>query len=173
MKSTRRILLFLAIGLPLLVISYFAPSAYRKSQMDAEVDRLCAVDGGIKVFERIFLPSEKFDQFGNPNVPLSSSKAVQFSPYVIDAELSEVTKGDPSGRGTPTLRRYTSKIVRISDGKVLGIAVGYSRFGGESEGPWHPSSYTGCTEEPGKQLSRAVIARMPRKNRRQERGCLR
>ena len=111
------------------------------------------------MFENVSLSPDQFDQFGNPNVPLSTSKSAQLSPFVVVAEVSELVKGDPSGRGRPALHRATSKVVRVSDRKVLGEAIGYYRFGGESEGPWHPSSYMGCTEEPGKHLNRAVFVR--------------
>jgi hypothetical protein len=151
----------LLVGVVLLLIAYFAPSAYRKAQMDKEVDRLCALDGGSRVFERVLLPSDKFDQFGYPNVPLSSSKGAQSASYVVDTELSELVKGNPTGRGAPSLHRFSSKIVRVSDKKILGEAVGYYRFGGDPEGPWHPSSYTGCTEEAGKNLIRAIFRKIP------------
>ena len=35
-----------------------------KSDLDAEVKRLCAIDGGIKVYEKVKLPANKFDQYG-------------------------------------------------------------------------------------------------------------
>ena len=142
-----------------ILISYFGPSAYRKTQADKEVDRLCAMDGGLKVIEKVLLSSDKFDQFGNPLVPLSTSKAAQSSAYVLDASVIEIVKGGSGGSGEPAIHRFTSKAIRVSDKKVLGVAVGYYRFGGEPEGPWHPSSYTGCTEEPGKQINRAVFSR--------------
>ena len=51
-------------GLSILVAAYFGPSSYRKAQMDKEVDRLCAVDGGIKVYETVKLPADQFNEWG-------------------------------------------------------------------------------------------------------------
>jgi hypothetical protein len=38
-----------------------------KGGLDAEVDRLCAIDGGIRVYERVTLPPDKFDKWSQIN----------------------------------------------------------------------------------------------------------
>ncbi|UJP03539.1 MAG: hypothetical protein LZF85_03550 [Nitrosomonas sp.] len=38
-----------------------------KARLDREVDRLCAIDGGIKVYETVVLPADKFDKSGRIN----------------------------------------------------------------------------------------------------------
>ena len=148
------------VGFVTLVVIYFGPSEYRKAQMDKEVDRLCALDGGIKVYERVILPEDKFDRFGNPAVPLSTSTNAKTAHYVLVAKLEELVKGGPNDRGQATLHRFSSKAIRVSDDRVLGEAVGYYRRGGDTEGPWHISHYTGCTDEPGKKLAREIFVRM-------------
>lgn len=155
----RRAFAIASISLVLAIAAYFGPSAYRKGQMDAEVDQLCAVDGGIKVYEQVSLPANRFDGFGDPDIPLASSKSASLSDYVLIAEVRVLVAGGHDGRGAPSLSRFVSKAIRVSDKKILGEAVGYYRFGGDPVGPWHPSSYTGCTYEPGKKLSRAVFAK--------------
>jgi len=161
LASSRTRVISALLAIAILLIAYFGPSAYRKSQMDKEVDRLCAVDGGIKVFERILLSADKFDLFGNPNVPLSTSRGAEASAYVVVAEIEVLVRGSTSGRDVPSLNRFVSKAVRASDKKILGEAIGYYRFGGDPAGPWHPSNYTGCTHEPGKNLNRAVFLKAP------------
>jgi len=156
----KRATLLLAVFL-LPPIVYFGPSGYRKAQMDKEVDRLCAVDGGIRVFEHVLLPSSKFDQFGFPTVPLTTSKAAKDADFVIDDEIVEVVKGDLHGRSTPSLHKSLTKVVRVFDKKVLGTSIGYYRYGGDPDGPWHPSHYMGCTEELGKRLVSAVFSKSP------------
>ena len=37
-----------------------------KMNLDAEIDRRCAVDGGIKVYETVQLPPEQFEKSGDP-----------------------------------------------------------------------------------------------------------
>ena len=54
------------IGLLALTTGCSGPS---KSELDAEVKRLCAIDGGIKVYETVTLPSERFDEHGNVRIP--------------------------------------------------------------------------------------------------------
>jgi len=39
-------------------------TSYAKMKMDAEVDRLCAIDGGLKIYETVSLPPEKFNKYG-------------------------------------------------------------------------------------------------------------
>ena len=50
----------LATLLLLLPLATACASGPSKSELDAEVKRLCAIDGGIKVYERVALPEEKF-----------------------------------------------------------------------------------------------------------------
>ena len=38
-----------------------------KGQLDDEVKRLCAIDGGVRVYETVTLPPEKFNQWGEIN----------------------------------------------------------------------------------------------------------
>lgn len=148
---------FLCVGFLLLVAVYFGPSAYRKSKIDSDVDRMCATDGGVKVYERAPLPAESFDRFGTPLVPLSTWKTASSSPYVLEEHLQELIAGDERGRGSPGLIRSVSKVIRASDKKIMGEAVSYYRIGGDPEGPWHISHYTGCTKEPGKKLTHAIF----------------
>jgi hypothetical protein len=56
------------------------------SQMaaDSEVRRLCAIDGGIKVYERVVLPAARFDQWGNASIP--AKEALNYSsPFGLNA----------------------------------------------------------------------------------------
>ena len=76
---------------------------------------------------------------------------------MVDAVVIELIKGDPDGFSKPGLHQFTSKVIRNSDKKILGVAVGYYRIGGGPDGPWHPSSYTGCTSEAGKRLIREIF----------------
>jgi hypothetical protein len=96
----------------------------QKAYYDAEIDRLCAIDGGINVYETVKLPPERFDQRWNEYL------------YVREPTTYIRTESE-----NPSLLRDTSKIIRRSDGKVLGEYVSYVRRGGDLPGPGHPSSY--------------------------------
>ena len=41
---------------------FYATFFTEKDRLDREVKRLCAMDGGIRVYEKITLPADKFDQ---------------------------------------------------------------------------------------------------------------
>ena len=147
MFASMRKALFLYLGILILLIVYFAPGAYRKAKMDEEVDRLCSTAGGIKVYERVLLPANKFNRWGDPDVQRASNfRAAGGHDYFLEDDLRALVKGNPSGKGDPTLHRFYYRVVRNSDRKVLGEAISFSRFGGDADHPFHPSSYVGCTE---------------------------
>lgn len=105
-----------------------------KDRLDAQVREMCAKDGGMKVYEKVTLPSEKFDQFGVVNVPIKAL-AKEWDDFFYEWDTVYYKKGNPA------LWRSHFKLVRRSDGKLLGESVAYSRRGGDFPGPWHDSSY--------------------------------
>jgi len=112
-------------------------------QLDEEVRRLCAIDGGIRVYETVKLPAERFDQWGQVNFYRPTQKENALGPeYVFQWDLQYIRTGEPS------LHRSHRLVLRRSDGKLLGESIGYSRGGGDLPGPWQPSSFS-CPEEYG------------------------
>jgi hypothetical protein len=112
-----------------------------KDRLDAEVRRLCALDGGVKVYEKVSLPSDRFDKYGIVSVP-ERGKATPADKYFYE------TKQDILVKGNPELWRWHATLQRREDLKVLGESVSYTRRGGDLPGPWHPSSFT-CPENVG------------------------
>ena len=125
--------------------------------MDKEVDRLCAVDGGIKVYDKIPLPLERFNQWGDPLIPIAGIPGSAKEPYLLEIQSRVLVKGDPYGIGMPTLSRFHARVIRQSDGKSLGEVTSYLRTGGDPGGPWNPSSYNGCSEGGDKALKQRVF----------------
>ncbi|WP_459950299.1 hypothetical protein [Denitratisoma sp. agr-D3] len=113
-----------------------------KAELDAEVRRLCAMDGGVKVYEKVKLPPEKYnkllDKFGRLKIP-RKNEAKASDEYYDECEVHYYMKGNPE------LSRDKCWIVRRSDGKILGELVIYGRGGGDFSGPWHGSSFM-CPE---------------------------
>jgi hypothetical protein len=105
-----------------------------QAELDAEVRRLCAQDGGVRVYETVKLPSDRFDQFGKIRIPLKAD-AKPADEYYIDWSVHYYR------RGNPEVSRDDFKIIRRSDGKTLGQAIYYGRGGGDRTGPWHESSF--------------------------------
>jgi hypothetical protein len=135
----------------LLVVGITACHAER-DRLDAEVRRLCALDGGIKVYEKVRLPPERFDQYGIVAVP-ERAKAKPTDDFIFEV------KQDYLVRGNPELWRWHAVLIRQKDLKVLGESISYTRRGGDLPGPWHPSKST-CPEGAGiVAVKRAVFSR--------------
>jgi hypothetical protein len=107
----------------------------RKFYYDAEVRRLCAIDGGVKVYETVTLPADRFDTYGNVNV-YSIRSAKPTDEYYYEKENEALKTGNPS------VNRITTQIIRRSDGKVLGESIRYSRGGGDLPLPSQPSAFS-------------------------------
>ncbi len=115
----------------------------KKLYWDARVRALCAMDGGIRVYETVRLTPDLLDQFGRINIP-EKSKAEANDKYYYIKKTLYLRKNDPK-----ILRMHT-QVVRRNDEKLLGEIVRYGRGGGDLPGPWHPSNFT-CpspTEKP-------------------------
>ena len=48
----------------ILLIAALLLSGCEKARLDQQVKELCAKDGGIKVYETVKLPADRFDQWG-------------------------------------------------------------------------------------------------------------
>ena len=107
-----------------------------RSELDSEVNRLCGIDGGIKTYETVKLPPQKFDNYGAVNVPLQKY-AKPDDEYYYRWERTYYK------RGNPEIWRDHFLLYRAVDHKLLGEAISYSRRGGDIPSPMHESSY-GC-----------------------------
>ena len=94
-----------------------------KDRLDAEARRLCAIDGGIKVFETVTLPAEKFHPNGVPRISDKDDKG--FGYFETASQKNLKTNFDK-----PTLIRHEYQVVRTRDQKVIAISVVYRRRGG-------------------------------------------
>lgn len=112
-------------------------SGCEKARLDQEVDRLCRIDGGLKVYEKVKLPKENFDERG---APIWRSKDRRFY-YAGDRFYTE-SEDQMIVTGNPDLIRIEIRLVRTSDNAVLGRSVSYTRRGGDIPNPFHPSHYT-------------------------------
>jgi hypothetical protein len=133
----------------LISITVYAMFFSEKARLDREVDRLCAIDGGIKVYETVKLPAEKFDQYGQIRVP-AKWLAKPEDEYYYEGTTKYLIKGNPE------LLQLRTQMYRRSDDRLLGESILYVRRGGDMPGPWHPSSFScpGSTD-----LSRRIFIR--------------
>lgn len=133
----------IALSILISILSACATPTQSQVELDSEVRRLCAIDGGVKVYESVELPREQYDVQGNPRLP-SKATAKPTDAYYFEREYSELTRS-----GNASITRTVAKIVRRSDQKVLGTSTWYSRAGGDPVGPWHPSSFICPVISPG------------------------
>jgi hypothetical protein len=129
----------------ILLLWPFVASCATPTQMnlDAEVRRLCAIDGGVRVYETVSISPENFDQKGSVKFFRPSRGEYALGPdYVFKEEKHYYKKGEYE---KPAMWRIRTQILRRSDMKLLGEAVTYTRRGGDMPGPWHPSNFT-CPE---------------------------
>ena len=123
-----------------------------KSELDSEAERLCAIDGGVKVYEKVMLPARNFDRFGN--VPLRSKEyATPEDQYYLVSQTHYYRQGNPG------FWRTVYQLIRRSDGKVLGESVYYARRGGDMRvpSPRHESSFSCPKPGDGPGLDRSVF----------------
>ena len=108
-----------------------------KSELDEEIRRLCATDGGIKVFEQVPLPQDKFNQYGQINFfrPTQGENSLG-AEYLFTSEVAYYR------RGNPEMSRTHYQVIRKADNKLLGELIRYGRGGGDMPGPWHGSSFS-------------------------------
>jgi hypothetical protein len=147
--ATHRTVFLLAA---VIATSWLAGCERAKTRLDREVDRLCAIDGGVKVFETVEVPPEYLPDRGEI-FPQYANRPFE-ERYGPEYQLKTATKYLIDGN--PSLRRHEAYLIRKSDSKVLGQSVAYSRVGGDLPGPAHPSSY-GCPPTAQLGLGRQVF----------------
>ncbi len=122
-----------------------------KILMDKKVDRLCAKDGGVKVYEMVTLSSDMFDKYRYIDIP-PKRKIKPEDEYYYTRETKYLIEGNPS------MWRSHHRIYRKSDKKLLGESIRYARRGGDLPGPWHKSFY-GCPNisKENKQIEKLIF----------------
>jgi hypothetical protein len=112
---------------------FFWPS--EKDHLNAQMAELCKIDGGVKIYERVKLPADAFNQWGGLKTPKSIKKGNEYVSQIADiyessTEKANIKNGDPF-KGEGSLARYLTKVVRVTDKKILAEYVSYSRAGGD------------------------------------------
>lgn len=106
----------------------------KKMYWDAKVRKLCAIDGGVKVYETVELTPDLLDKFGRIRIPFES-KVCPTDLYLREMDVENL------GYKNPKLTRTKHMIIRRSDGKLLGESISYGRGGGDLPGPWEGSYF--------------------------------
>lgn len=135
------------------VMGLAACGSLQKAELDREVDRLCAIDGGVHVYEVVGLPKENFGPNGEvfPQYRGRLLSQGRFGPEFRVVFVDKVLVA-----GNPALQRINTQIVRKVDDKLLGEVVIYRRSGGDLPGPAAASRYS-CPVGPDFGLERKVF----------------
>lgn len=131
--------------------AFIAYGEFRKWQLDREVDRLCAIDGGIHIYEQVRLPKESFGPDGGvfPRYRHLLPQGGELGPDFYSKSQQDILMS-----GSPSLVRSQIEIIRRTDNKVIARRINYMRGGGDIPGPWAPSSHQ-CDQvlDPKRQLN--------------------
>jgi hypothetical protein len=124
----------LAVGFAILSVPALISNGV-KAHYDRQVQELCAKDGGIRVYETAPLTPDLMDKAGRIWIP-DKERLKSTDEYYYESEDRYYRQGNP------TLLQSRYRIIRRTDGKVLGESIFYGRGGGDLPGPWHESSFT-------------------------------
>lgn len=117
---------------------------------DAKMAQMCAKDGGARVYERVPAPASRFNSAGQLLLLPTNERVDALGPDYRYIKETEYLRGNEA-YGSLSIRRTVTKIIRKSDGKLLGESISYSRaggnitFGAHSAGSSCPARYESIT----------------------------
>lgn len=125
--------LILLVGIPALIALFVVAGWGKKYAADKEMQALCAIDGGVKIYEKVTLPANEFSQWGEALYKYRIEKDPEktLGPDFRYVSRSEFLKRGDTLIGEVQMRRSHAQIFRRSDGKLLGESVFYGRSGGD------------------------------------------
>ncbi len=107
--------------------------AYNIWQADKLVDELCVKDGGIKVYETVTLPKERFNQWGQFEV-YDKAYMKPNDEYFIQYE-TEIMRGSIDNKSLlPRVVRNHVVIFKVKSNKKMGEYISYGEGGGMAIG---------------------------------------
>lgn len=136
-------------NLPVMVIilAWFGASFWygggRIIYYDWRVNRMCSVDGGVRVYQTVKLPEEMFDKWGMVNFYRPNQGEESLGKDYVFVGKTTVIRND-----NPRIWSDQYQVYQRKSMKLLGETISYSRLGGDVPGPWHKSSF-GCPQGAG------------------------
>ena len=138
-------------GVALLILGLIGYAFYLSwdvKQWDAKIDALCAANGGrdvaMRLYETAMAPDtpEYFGgtpQYRSLRIPerLEGRTLDKRFPYVMETRVVEVLR-----EKDPGVVKYTERVVRVSDNKILGERFRYQRSGGGMPTPDLGTNYS-------------------------------
>lgn len=118
--------------------------AFNKWRADKLVDELCAKDGGVKVYETVTLPKERFNEWGRIDISFKSYMKSNDEYYSVNEGSDIQGNSNSDNIATLSVFKHRFSIYRASDHKLLGESITYARRGGDFFGHWWMPSVHSC-----------------------------
>ena len=122
------------------------------ARWDKKIDALCAANGGADVATRVYetAVAPETPEYFRGSTPHRSLHVIERRsgieygpkfPYVIETRVVEVLNDRDPG-----VVKYSARLVRVSDSKILGERFGYQRAGGGIP-LWDPGEIRNCPRD--------------------------
>ena len=108
--------------------------AFNIWRADKLVDELCAKDGGIKVYEVVTLPKERFNEYGQFVIPPDKRYLKPNDEYFIQINTETLMGNNDYASLLPRVRKNHISIIRVKDNRKLAEYISYGQGGGEAIG---------------------------------------
>ncbi|WP_037588296.1 hypothetical protein [Stenoxybacter acetivorans] len=153
--NTSRLLIDLSFML--IFLAWFTASFWygggRVHYYNAEVKRLCAIDGGIKVYEKVVLSPEDYDKL--MKIGLGSSPSDK---YFLAYQLGGKSLDTIIRNGNPTIKRDRNVVMERDNKKIIAEIIRYYRFDGGFPGPWETHGFS-CPNYIDFSLERSIFTK--------------
>ena len=112
-------------------------TTFTQIRLDAEVDRRCREDGGLKIYETVPTAPENFDKYGDLKFFDITQHENALGPEYrfIDKDTfyygGWAAPNQTGGLLSPSMRQAHYQVIRRADGKLLGETISYHRYGGD------------------------------------------
>lgn len=136
------LVVWILLGLGLVVL-YLLFWPTEKDRLNAQMADLCKKDGGVKIYERVKLPPEMFDESGNlknrkPIIENGHYVVHIGEEYILYDEVKGIKQGDIQ-KDQGRLSIVHTFIRKLADNKLIGESIVYRRAGGDRWNPGMPS----------------------------------
>ena len=112
-------------------------TTFTQIRLDAEVDRRCREDGGLKIYETVPTAPENFDKYGDLKFFDITQHENALGPEYrfIDKDTfyygGWAAPNQTGGLLSPSMWRTHIQVIRRADNKLLGESIDYSRYGAD------------------------------------------
>lgn len=134
MLPTARAIKFM--GLALCAFSINGCATPSQAYWDAKVKELCEKDGGVTVFERVELTKYEYEHLNIQFEKFGKTDNLYYRESLEKIVINE----------NPRVWKGGQKIIRRTDGKVLGTQISYGRRGGDIPTGISEESHFGCED---------------------------